>query len=347
MTPPVLTVDPAPEPPAPPPLLDADTGPDSLVVQSLVPAPAIATSEPIPMAGADNCIGRDSNGRFMGWVDRNHCIYSGRTLAGARWFDDLFGDWYDNEARVLVRIISETGFAEGQNASSTIQVRASAELPNAKKRLRLVITDDSDRDERLSGQDALSQLNRTSGKVSAAVRLTPADRGEFESDLDVGVRGVDPPDFFARARLRNHWSISRDALFRFGQTFRYGSDSRGRSITQLDVERVLNESSVARISSGYEYDELEHANGFNWGHGLSLSHVLGDTRSLGYGVALSGHTAPNWRGENYGSWLVYRCSFLRPWLFYELEPRLTWYRDRNWGSVASIVLRFEIQLGRK
>lgn len=126
------------------------------------------------MAGADNCIDRDSNGRFMGWVDRNHCIYSGRTLAGARWFDDLFGDWYDDEARVLVRIISETGFAEGQNASSTIQVRASAELPNAKKRLRLVITDDSDRDERLSGQDALSQLNRTSGKVSAAVRLTPA-----------------------------------------------------------------------------------------------------------------------------------------------------------------------------
>lgn len=299
------------------------------------------------MTGAGNCISRDSAGRFMGWMDHQHCVYSGRSLASARWFDDLFGDWHDDEATLLVRVISELGFAESESPGGNIRVRASADLPNAKRRLRLVITDDSDRDEGVAGQDALSQLNRTSSQVSAALRLIPFERARFKSDFDLGVRGLGPPDVFARARVRNNWNISRNSILRFGQTFRYGSDSEGRSISQLDLERMLDENSVARISSAYQYDQQDAEHDFNWGHGISLSHALGASRSLGYGFTLSGHTAPNWRGENYGPWVVFRSSFLRPWLFYELEPRLTWYRDQDWDSVASVVLRLEVQLGRK
>ncbi|MDI1302215.1 MAG: hypothetical protein PSX71_09945 [bacterium] len=299
------------------------------------------------MTGARNCISRDSMGRFMGWMDYQHCVFSGRALAGARWFDDLFGDWYDDEANVLVRVISETVFSESQSPNTVFRVRASAELPNAKKRLRLVISNDSDFEDRVLGQDALNRLNSRSSKVSAAVRMIPIDQSRLKSDLDLGVQGIGPPDFFARARVRNNWSLSRNSLLLLGQTFRYGSETRGRSTTQLGAEHVVNEDSVARISSSYQYDQENSANGFVWGHGISMSHVLGDTRSMAYGFTLSGHTAPNWRGENYGPWVVYRSSFFRPWLFCELEPRLTWYRDQNWNSIASIVLRLEVQLGRK
>jgi len=342
---PVMTTDPLPPPP--PRLLDADTGRDAPAEPALVPAPAIATSEPIPKTGAGNCISRDSTGRFMGWVDHQHCVYSGRTLASARWFDDFFGDWHDDEATVLIRVITEMTFAESEDPDASVRVRASADLPNAKKRLRLIITDDNDPDDRVAGQDVLSQLDRPSNQVSAALRLIPFERAGFKADFDLGVRGVDPPDFFARARVRNNWGLTRNSLLRFGQTLRYGSDTEGRSITQLDAERVVDEGSVARISSGYEYDQQNSENGFNWVYGTSLSHVLGDTRSLGYGISVNGHTMPNWRAENYGPWVVYRSSFMRSWLFYELEPRLTWYRDQNWDSVASIVLRLEMQLGKK
>lgn len=313
------------------------------------PTPGVSGSIPASSGNKLDCISRDNAGRFMGWVDHKHCIFSGRTLASANWFDDLFGDWQDDSASVLVHIISEATFAESENPGPGLglRVRASADLPNAKRRLRLVVTDDSERDESVAGQDVLSQLNRTSTQVSAALRFIPFDKAGFKSDFDLGVRGIGPPDFFARARVRNHWNISPDAIIRFGQTFRYGSDSDGRSISQLDVEQVLDENSVVRISSGYEYDQKNSDNGFNWGHGISMSHVLAAARSLGYGISLNGHTTPNWRGENYGPWIVFRSSFLRPWLFYELEPRLTWYRDKDWDSVASIVLRLEVQLGNK
>lgn len=311
------------------------------------PTPGVSGSIPASSGNKPDCISRDNAGRFMGWVDHKHCVFSGRTLASANWFDDLFGDWQDDSASVLVHIISEATFAESENPGLGLRVRASADLPNAQRRLRLVITDDSERDESVAGQDVLSQLNRTSTQVSAALRFIPFDKAGFKSDFDLGVRGIGPPDIFARARVRNRWSISSDAIIRFGQTFRYGSDSDGRSISQFDVEQVLDENSVVRISSGYEYSQQDSDNGFSWGHGMSMSHVLAAARSLGYGITLNGHTTPNWRGENYGPWIIFRSSFLRPWLFYELEPRLTWYRDKDWDSVASIVLRLEVQLGNK
>lgn len=329
------------EAPMAPPQLSADPAP------APAPAPSGVVSVPAYDPEEKSCIQRDDAGRFMGWMDYQHCTFSGRTIATARWFDDLFGDWYDDRASMLVRAISEISEVEDDGLSVKFRVRASAALPNAKQRLRLVVTDDSDRDERVAGQDVLSQVDQAANTVSAALRWIPFDKAGFKSDLDVGVRGVSPPDVFVRARVRNNWSISRNSIVRLGQTFRYGSDSHGRSITQLDFERVVDENSVARFSSGYEYEQDDHENGFNWGHGISLSHALGKDKSLSYGVTLNGHTQPNWRGENYGPWLTFRSSFLRNWLFYELEPRLTYYRDKNWDSITSITLRLEIQFGKK
>jgi hypothetical protein len=305
--------------------------------------------ESVPAYGASetSCIQRDESGRFMGWMDYQHCTFSGRTIATARWVDDLFGDWYDDQASMLVRAISEVTSVEGDGLSVKFRVRASAALPNAKQRLRLVVTDDNDRDENVANQDVLSQVNKNSNTTSAALRWIPFSRAGFKTDFDVGIRGVNPPDVFTRMRVRNNWSISRNSIVRLGQTFRYGSDSHGSAITQLDFERVVDENSVARFSSAYQYQQDDHLNGFSWGHGVSLSHALGSNKSLSYGVSLNGHTQPNWRGENYGPWVAFRSSFLRSWLFYELEPRITYYRDRDWDSVTSIVLRLEIQLGKK
>lgn len=305
--------------------------------------------ESVPAYGASetSCIQRDDSGRFMGWMDYQHCTFSGRTIATARWVDDLFGDWYDDQASMLVRAISEVTEVEGDGLNIKFRLRASAALPNAKQRLRLVVTDDSDRDENVANQDVLSQINKNNNSISAALRWIPFARAGFKTDFDLGVRGINPPDVFTRMRVRNNWSISRNAIMRLGQTFRYGSDSHGSSITQLDFERVMDENSVARFSSAYQYQQDDHQNGFSWGHGVSLSHALGSNKSLSYGVSLNGHTQPNWRGENYGPWVAFRSSFLRSWLFYELEPRLTYYRDRDWDSVASIILRLEIQLGKK
>lgn len=286
----------------------------------------------------------------MGWVDRQQCVFSGRTIAAARWVDDLFGDWDDSDASMQLRVINELTTVEGDGAAFKLRLRAKANLPRAKRRLRLIISSDADQDGRVAGQDALSQLRPAPTDISAALRWMSRDQGFLKTDFDVGVRGLGPPDIFARFRVREDWDFWQKNIFRLGQTLRYGTESEGRSITQFDLERLVDKNSVARLSSAYEYDQTNNENGMVWSQGISLSHILTGNKSLSYGITVNGHMNPQWRSDNKGPWLVWRSSVLRDWLFYEIEPRLTWYNteQRNdWYAVTSLTLRLEIQFGRK
>lgn len=299
-----------------------------------------AAGEPVMIDEEPSCIRRDATGRFLGWMDYHHCVFSGRTLATASWFDDLFGDWGDDEASLLLSAISEVTFEEGGTWSPRLRLRASADLPNAKQRLRLVVSDEDD------DYPARRDLRDRRSRQSAALRWMPRGLGDFRSDFDVGVRGIDPPDVYARLRLRRSWPFWQESVLRFGQTFRYGSESEGSVISQLDVERALGELLVARFGNVAGYEQAHPENGVYFSQGLSLSHALPGSRSLSYGVFLSGQTQPGLHRESYGPWLTYRSSFLRKWLFYELEPRVTYDRAHDWEAVASLVLRLEVQFGR-
>jgi hypothetical protein len=282
----------------------------------------------------------------MGWMDYQHCVFSGRTLAAARWLDDFFGDWHDDEATMLLRIRTEATMVEGDGVDVKAKVRARARLPNANKRLRLIIEQDNDEASGL-GPEQQPGVHETDSRMSAALRWISLDWAGVQSDFDIGVKGIDPPDLYARARGRKTWSLTRNSLLRLSQTLQYGTESEQRFITALDIERALGSRTVLRFGNAYNYAARTKEEGFLWSHGGSLSHALTRTSSLSYGVAVYGHTRPTWRGESYGPWIIYRRSFLRPWLFYEVEPHYTWYRDQDWEGEASLILRLEMEVGSR
>lgn len=294
-----------------------------------------------------SCILRDEKGRFQGWVDYQHCVFSGRTTASARWFDDLFGEWSDEEAAMMVRVVTEAGWDEENGFSSAARIRAKADLPNAKERLRLVITDEEEANELPTQEERVAPqtLRRLRDTSSVALRWFPRVRHNIRTDLDIGVRGG--PEIYTRLRLRRQWGLTEDSVLKAAQTFRYGTESLGVSSSQLDAERAVSGRSVLRLSTVYRFAENDHDDGFVWTHGLSMSHVFREysDASLGYGFSVSGHTRPDIHKESYGPWLVWRQSFWRDWLYYEIEPRLTHYRELDWDRVPSLVVRLEAQFG--
>ncbi|HEX4870603.1 MAG TPA: hypothetical protein VFV15_07795 [Moraxellaceae bacterium] len=345
---PDLALPPGPESNAPPRLLSPGTPPDSRV-PPLVLVPVIATREPIPRTGAGNCVQRDERGRFMGWMDRQQCVFSGRALTTARWIDDFFGDWHDDEASMLARLITRTTMVEGEGVKTKVSLHASLSLPNAKRRMRLLVSDEEEEDptgQELRRQRQPGQLPE-SDRVSTALRWISMEKDGLQSNFDVGARGIDPMDIFARYRLRKTWSLTDESIARLSQTLRYGSDTKERYTPELDLERALDNRTVLRFGNYYDYSNELREQGFLWSHGLSLSRALRNSRSYSYGVSLAGHTRPTWRGESYGPWVAWRSRFLRPWLFYEVEPRLTYYRSRDWDGVVSVLLKVEMQFGWK
>lgn len=322
--------------------LPPSAGPDVTVT---VDVPPSAMADEVLEKSGRSCIRRDESGQFMGWMDYQQCVFSGQTVDAARWFDDLFGDWSDDEAGALVRVITEVGWDEENGWSTEARVRARVDLPNASRRMRLIISDD--------GEDTLTQEQRSSPQAlkdirdnaSVSVRWNPLDLARIDSDMDIGLRSG--PDIFARLRLRRLWTLTENSVIRAGQTFRYGTESLGVSTSQLDFQRAMSERAVLSLNTVFQFDQTQDQDGFVWTHGLAMSHVLENKGSLAYGISLSGHTQPNYSKESYGPWMLWRQSFLRDWLYYEVEPRLTSYRDVGWDVVPSVVLRLEMHFGSR
>lgn len=287
-----------------------------------------------------SCIKRDENGRFLGWMDYQHCIYSGRTLKAATWFDDLFGDWNDDGASMLLTAVTEQLFEEGGKNALRFRVRASVDLPNASQRFRLVVFDEDseDSDNKI--------LHDRKGRQSIALRWIPGQIAGLQTDFDIGVRGVAPSDIFTQLRSRRSWPVLQDYSLRFGQIFRYGSNKKGSESTQLDLERAVGNDAVFRFANMVSYEQKDSANGLSFGHGISLSHVLSAHRSLSYGISSAGRSEPNWRITDYGPWILWRGMISSSWLYYEVEPRINYARQNDWVPRASVTLRLEMQFGR-
>lgn len=289
------------------------------------------------------CIRRDDEGRFAGWVDYQHCVFSGRSMASARWVDDLFGDWSEDDASLLVRVIAETGWDEETGSVVAARVRGSVDLPNALTRLRLVISDESEGE---AGTTALPDVARElRSNAAVALRWIPFFSEGFRTDVDVGTRSG--PEIYTRLRLRKVWSLDNDSLLRAGQTLTNGSDRGAESVSQLGIERALSEHYVLGIDTVWRLREAETAPGFSWSHGVSLLRAVGDAGALSYGASVAGHTRPSFQRDNHGIWLRWRQqSAWRDWLFYEVEPRLTAYHDLGRDVVPSLTLRLEMQFGQ-
>lgn len=310
---------------------------ENLPIIQIEKAPAI--TEPIAATAikTNNCISRDEEGRFLGWVDNQHCLVSYRATQTAQWLDSLFGQVEDNEDSIgRIRIVNDFVWLEGSGLSGKTRIRASVKLPNAKRRFRLVI---SDEDDALYPNNTANSPTNTNEKTSAAVRWLPNITSKVTYSIDIGAHST---DVFSRFRAQREWRISDDSIFRFKETLRYGVKTEVKSVSEAQVERLINEKTVLRLSSALQYWQNEpDPVGLRWSQDNSVLHRISANKSVAYGVTMEGVQQPSWQINSDRLFVLYRQSFWRSWLYYEVEPQLV--RDWTTGKDVKSVLVFRIE----
>jgi hypothetical protein len=110
----------------------------------------------------------------------------------------LFGHAADlGEAKIKLRITNDINWYEGDGLSAKIRFRASAILPNAKRRLRLIVSDDEDT---LHPERNQLTTGSVEPKTSAAIRWIPEYISRVKYSFDIGVHST--PDIYVRARAQ-------------------------------------------------------------------------------------------------------------------------------------------------
>ena len=282
--------------------------------------------------------------------DRYHSYLNENINKPLIWFDNFFGDPRLAEEDLptsFIRWRNAIRFTEGEGVTFPIRIRANIKLPKASKRLRLVVTGENEDDLQAPRTDpsvtpglTAQQDNNTS---NVGLRYTLYKTLREILHLGGGLRLSTPFEYYVRAYYRRFLHIGAKNIITFTETGFWHSDEKLGETTRIDFNRLLSQSLSNRISVFGTYSEVSE--GVEWGVEESLFKKLTPKTAISFDLGMYGDTRPHTEINNYRISSRFRANIFRPWLFFELEPEVTFPLDEfgRWQTVGAFTFVLEIQ----
>jgi hypothetical protein len=230
-----------------------------------------------------------------------------------------------------------------------ITLRASLVLPRTSEKLRLFISGEN-QIETLS--PALPQdpgnpgFDRTAQPAARIVNtefryrlIEEPDRNLF---IGAGVRIVLPLEPFVRGRFQITHNFSKIFLIRVGETLFVKPKEIIGETTEVSLERLLDEKTIVRLAGTGTLSQGFH--GMEWGSELSWIRELSAKSAITFTGGIYGSSTPSTIANNYRLLTRYRQNFLAEWLFYELEPEISWPRDSDGAHSTKYAMTFRLEV---
>jgi hypothetical protein len=287
-------------------------------------------------------LGEGDEADLPSWVDDSHAAATNRAQALAQWTDAFFGAPVQDAERTdtFVRVIVADDWDRKDGHDLKFRMRGQVKLPAISRRLDLVFAGAAD-DENLGGEETASRSEE------AGLRLNLRDKKRGRIDATLGVSSG--PGLVPGLRYRYQDAITDNSWYRFTQRLQYDTDDGFRSISELGLHRYLDEGALLRWKGRARYREDK---GFwDWRSSIVYREWLNDhakfPSALEYFIGWGGNDDPELATRNFRLGVLFRKQWLRPYLYYEIEPNYSLRKDtfedkRKW--YAGIILRLEVML---
>ncbi len=225
---------------------------------------------------------------------------------------------------------------------------ANLQLSRINDRLHLVVFGDNEPDRSSSslpqdpGNPGLDRNTQSVRFINTELRYGIIKTPTLDMFVGAGVRLVIPPEAFVRGRFQSTHKFSKVSLLRFSETvFAKNLDGPGET-TEIDLERLLDRKTILRWANTGTV--AYNIRGLEWGTELSLIRELSPRSAITLIGGVYGNTSIDDAVLNYRVLARYRRNFLRSWLFYELEPEISWPRlaDGSFDNKYTFTFRLEV-----
>jgi len=290
---------------------------------------------------------RDEQDRPESWLDRTHSYVSQKLCEPAAWFDGFFGTARASEETPIgsfFRVRNSMIWDESEAFGHEIRLSANISLPRISDRVRLLIS----RDESIEGEPDLGDIGRESDndeqtRLGLRFLFSELGRTQFDADATVKVNsgGLNPR---ARGRVRHTRALTQTTLTRWTQTVFWERDDGFGTSSRADWEWLPSRLALVRLTGRGTVSEA--SNGIDWRTGLVGFRQLNQKTAIRSELGAFGETSRDRGIEEFFVNFRFRRSFLRDWLFYELQPEHAWPIDETTGNRRSdwrFILTLEIQ----
>jgi hypothetical protein len=288
------------------------------------------------------------------FFDRWHGFLARRFSAPAVWFDGFFGDrrfLEEGPAGVFVRWRNGMRWSEDEDLKFRTNFNASVRMPQLKKKLRIVVSRENADDPTAASVGGtvpplITTATQDEKRTDVGLLYDIFDRVKAKLDFGVTVRLRIPPQPIVKARYRYTIPFSEQMLLRFTE-YAFWIDNEGfKETSRLDLEYAISAATLLRFSNSATY--VENRVGVDWVSELSLYRQLSPKDAISLDISAWMPTRPEAQWNNFRVGSRYRRNFFRSWLFYEIEPEISWprneFRDRT--SVSAITFLVEVQFAQ-
>lgn len=312
------------------PKTDQAPPPDAKTVTSEQPQPQIDYCFTVRVAGET-------------WLDQVHDYVDRKLCQPAVWFDDFFGNdlvLEDVRPTMLVSLRNSARWTDGQGVDLIGHYRIRYRLPQMEKLLKkakfyIISESPADKFTTQPGKPVDPGVDPETGvrKPIIGVRVDFFTWLRSLVSIDTGIKVRVPLDPFVRMRYQYTKPLGEAYLVRFTETLLYRYVEHFTETSQFDLERKMTTFTLIRWSNYVTY--AEGTAGITWNTGISLLTQLSPKSAISYDTNMWGVNHPAWHTQNYRVGIKYRKNFYRPWLFFELEPEVTWPKDASQTGYTS------------
>jgi len=286
-------------------------------------------------------------------IDQYHEKTEKLLLDSAEWIDKFFGtENYTSEVNKTYLRIQLTGFIEdGEGFDFKSRFKLRLKLPNTEKRFRLSFASSPDEIEREDGTSddpsddtTIEQLDEVDDNLTTALEYFFLDKKRHNMKFAVGatIRNSSLVGY-GSTRYRYQVDVRRWTL-RFVERLRWYTDDGWDARSELDFERPILDHLFFRTTPSLTWKEKNDGYTYSWN--TSLFHPLNKKSALEYQFNNYFDTEISGRLKQTIVRVNYRRQIWRKWLYMEIGPQLAWYEDRDFKTIAGIMVRLEILMGR-
>jgi len=280
---------------------------------------------------------------FISKLDITHTSISSTLEETAISIDSFFADdvVFEQTNHSYLRIALDMVSEEYDGTGFAGDLKLKVDLPHIKKRLKLLIETDSQRDSKENLEELPADVvHERDFFISLERKLGGAKRWDIRPSL--GIKVNTPINPFIRIRSFRYFELD-NWLLRASNTLDW-YDLRGYGANgALEFDREIKEGLLFRVTSKLSWQEEEMFRRFDLG--TSLYQRIDERQSLAYQIAGFADDEFDWHSNEYYMRVRYRKGLYKKWMFGEIIPQLTFLKENNFHNEASITFRLEMVFG--
>ena len=288
------------------------------------------------------------NAPDLPWYDDGQLYVTDRLQAVAIWLDDFFADpriETQKHASARLSVLFNAFYSGVENADHDgVRFRGGADLPHFDERLRLLIT--SDAESAMTGRDlagtAQDEIKETEGSVGLGYLVSRRPKSKFRVSGSLSGGLTPEVRFTARHIYTQPWTATTTS--HLTSTLYWRSEDGSGMSTLFDYEWVADPNTLWRYTLFGNYGEQTEV--IDWSSQVLWARRLNDQEAIQVRGGIQGVDKPD-AVINEG-WLKfgYRRNLWRSWLFFEVEPGLSWAIQEEYAVEPTIALRLEVHFRR-